>query len=105
MVLVARVVDETGRSPDDRDAFSRHLDEVMEELIRLEVLDPFVGGDLAQGHVEISLGVTASSDLEAAQKAFTCIRSAVHAAGGATPDWEARWRFERIERAQQLIDV
>lgn len=75
------------------DQLDKHLDEVMEELIRLDVEDPSVNATLATGSVEISL-VIATVEApnpeiipDAVRRGLNTIRSAIHAAGGVTPDW------------------
>jgi hypothetical protein len=77
-----------GAGPDRLEA---QLDQVMEELIRLGVADPAIGGALATGEVEISITVDASTPEEAIPKAMSTLRTALHAAGIATPGWPG-WR-------------
>ena len=68
------------------------LDRVMEELLRLNVEDPAIGGSMETGEVEISLAIDAPSLEEAAPLAMSTIRTAVHAAEVATPNWP---RFDK----------
>lgn len=73
------------------DRLQDHLDLVMEELLRLAVEDPSIGATGKTGEVEISVTVEAD-DLDTALTAGgTAIRSAIHAAGGSTPDWSVDW--------------
>jgi hypothetical protein len=72
----------TGGSVEARDEMT---DRVMEELLKLKVDDPSIGGSLTSGKVRISLTIEASSKREAVRKADTLFRTAIHAAGGATP--------------------
>jgi hypothetical protein len=75
----------------DPDRLEVQLDQVMEELIRLGVADPAIGGTLATGEVEISITVAAPTPEEAVPKAMSTLRTALHAAGIATPGWPG-WR-------------
>jgi hypothetical protein len=74
----------TGGSVEERDEMT---DRVMEELLNLGVQDPSVGGSLTSGEVQISLTLNASTKREAISKANALMRTAIHAAGGATPGW------------------
>jgi hypothetical protein len=74
----------TGGSVEERDDMT---DRVMEELLKLGVEDPSVGGSLTSGEIQISLMIEASSKREAVSEADALIRTAIHAAGGATPGW------------------
>jgi hypothetical protein len=62
------------------------------------VTDPFVGATLSSGEIEISLTVDAPSFEEAVAQALGVIRSAIHAAGGGTPNWRGVERIE-VEKA------
>jgi hypothetical protein len=73
------------------------LDGIMEELCRLEVTDPWIGATLSRGEIEVTLAVEAPSFEEAVAKALTAVRTAIHAAGGGTPDWPVVERIE-VER-------
>ena len=69
------------------DALDAHLDRVMDELEKLGADSPSIDATLAKGTVEISIVVDASSWEEATQKGLGTLRTAIHAAGGGTPDW------------------
>jgi hypothetical protein len=69
----------------DGDGLDVHLDQVMDELELLDVTDPDFSGSLARGEVEITLIVEAEGAVEATALASAAIRSAIHAAQGATP--------------------
>jgi hypothetical protein len=73
--------------PVDPDRLSAQCDRIMEELVDLGVADPLISGDMATGDVEIFVMVEADSHRAAADKAMAGIRTAIHAAGGGTPDW------------------
>jgi hypothetical protein len=62
-------------------------DRVMEELLKLGVEDPSIGGSLASGDIQISMTLEAPSKKQATSKAMALIRTAIHASGGATPGW------------------
>jgi hypothetical protein len=79
----------------DPDRLEMQLDRVMEELIRLGVEDPAIGGTLSTGEVEISITVEAESLEDAVPKAMTALRAAIHAADGATPGWPRSWSQQR----------
>lgn len=69
-----------------------HLDNLMDELLKLEKCnaefhDPSVGATLSTGEVEIECMVDATAD-EAVALARPILRTAIHAAGGATPRWD-----------------
>lgn len=60
---------------------------VIDELERIGASDPDLEGDLS-GSVALSVAVPASEDLALVVcDGLTTIRTAIHAAGGATPDW------------------
>lgn len=74
------------RAKSDEDVES-HLDEVMAELQKLDAGDPSIDVDLDQRRVVLAVAVDAPNPLAAIDRASSFIRSAIHAAGGATPDW------------------
>jgi hypothetical protein len=70
-----------------------HVDKVTEHLIELEdctegLLDSSIGADAFSGDVEVELTVQASSTGDAVALAMSCLRSAIHAAGGGTSGWD-----------------
>jgi hypothetical protein len=73
----------------DADALvESHLDTVMDELMTLNASDADIALDSTDGyHVAFSVVVTASNPIAAVDEASGLIRSAIHAAGGNTPDW------------------
>lgn len=73
------------------DALEAHLEGVMEQLIKLDVENPVVAAEAHDGSVEISVTITADSPEDAVAAGSASIRSAIHAAGGYTPDWEVQW--------------
>lgn len=79
------ISDEAGEAPDV--LIEDHLDEVMEEMERLGAGDPSIDLDLTCGKVGFSVLVLADNPLDAVDAASSVVRSAIHAAGGATPNW------------------
>ena len=69
------------------DGLEQMLDGVMEELLKLEATDPSISGTLPDGDIEFSLAVEAETLEEALLSAFGTIRTAIHAAEGATAGW------------------
>ena len=64
-----------------------HLNAITAELLEIGVS----GGvlfDRARGRAALVLDVEADDQVDAVQLAFTAARTAIHAAGGATPGWE-----------------
>lgn len=100
-------------TPIDSDRLLEQCDRIMNELLDLEaaheIADPSIGGAMARGQVEISVMVQADSYVEAVQKAMTVIRSAIHAAGGGTPDWpqldDAAVRSIEAEAVQAEVPI
>jgi hypothetical protein len=86
----------------DPDGLEQALDRVMEELVKLDVTDPSIGGTLSDGDVEFSLAVEADTLEKATASAFGTIRTAIHAAGGGTPGWP-EFRGEGV--TAQLVDA
>lgn len=64
-----------------------HLDAVMQELIELGAEDPSIELDLTTNSVTFSVLVSARQPIGAAAQASGLVRTAIHAAGGETPDW------------------
>jgi hypothetical protein len=64
------------------------LDDVLSELLALRAGDATVGGALARGEWEVEFLVEAADVPEAFSNATSILRSAFHAAGASTPNWE-----------------
>jgi hypothetical protein len=64
-----------------------HLDEVMDELELLNAIDPSIELDLEVFRVDLSVLVSAANPVVAVTTASDLMRTAIHAAGGSTPDW------------------
>jgi hypothetical protein len=86
----------------DLSGLEQALDLVMEELVKLDVTDPSIGGTLSDGDIELSLAVETDTLENATASAFGTIRAAIHAAGGGTPGWP-EFRGEGV--TAQLVDA
>ena len=86
----------------DLSRLEQALDRVMEELVKLDVTDPSIGGTLSDGDIEFSLAVEADTLEKATASVFGTIRTAIHAAGGGTPGWP-EFRGEGV--TAQLVDA
>ncbi len=76
------------------ESLERHLDGVMDALMELEEADPCLSdADLsarvADRTAEFSITVECDEVEDAAHKGLSTIRTAIHAADGATPGWES----------------
>jgi hypothetical protein len=74
---------------------SDHLDQVMEELVTLEAIDPAIDATLGRGFVQITVEVEAPSPEAGAKEGLDLLRTAIHAAGGATPDWPNEVKLDK----------
>ena len=82
-----------------------HVDVVFEHLLALEdarIRDADVSGSLTEGIVELSIYAIGESFDDAADHADAAIRSAIHAAGGSTPDWTP---VSKAATAADLVDA
>jgi len=71
------------------------LDRVMERLLEIESIDlhlsdSAVAFDAAAGMAEVSIESDGSTLEEALAQADDAVRSAIHAAGGSTPNWASQ---------------
>lgn len=83
-----KVVPVQGEKVDIDALIEDHLHAVMGELLVLGAGDPSIELDLTEpATVTLSVLVSASNPVAAAASASGIIRTAVHAAGGGTPDW------------------
>lgn len=81
-----------------------HLGLVMEELVKLAardcgIADPAISFDRSQGIVTIEVSAADGDFDQAVVVADSCIRTAIHAAGGATPGWTLEKRSQHAELA------
>jgi hypothetical protein len=81
------------------------LDEVMEQMDTLEgVEDPDIDAALATGRVRFSVDVAGKPSDEAFVLGSRAIRTALHAAKIATPDWEDAERDHLIKRRRASLE-
>lgn len=69
-----------------------HTDSVMEHLIALEddaLTDSDVAVDFSKNVVDVAVIARAQTFDVALENADSAIRTAIHAAGGSTPDWKS----------------
>lgn len=80
-----------------------HADRIMRELVAIGVQDPDVSVDFQAGIVEVRFVAHEETNdvFRAAQKALGILRTAIHAAGGATPGWELNIK----DLARGLVDA
>ncbi len=78
------VVEESGRGVDE--VITERLDQVMDELMTLQA-DAGIDLELSSREVTFDVLVSAANPLSAVAQASSLLRTAVHAAGGGTPDW------------------
>lgn len=99
----------------ERAELDYHLDQVMEELLQLESADPAAADpsldvDFSTATVRMAVSIEAPDPIKATNAASGFIRSAIHAAGGATPDWPTvdglKWALEltSLEAGQLVIN-
>ncbi|RCW40725.1 hypothetical protein DFQ14_11051 [Halopolyspora algeriensis] len=81
-----------------------HLEQVMDALQdEPGVADADIGADLDEMLVDFCLHVRADSAADAVAQAHTVVRSALHAAGAATPGWEHMDRALASEEAVSTV--
>jgi hypothetical protein len=95
---------------DDEHVIEAHLDQVMDELLDLDAQDPSIDLDrAASNEVAFSVLVEAVNPLDAVNEASGLLRTAIHAASGATPDWpgpsDKEWAVTLVSVSTELIPV
>ena len=78
------IVTDDGETSED---IERWLDETMEELLNLGASDATIDADLGARQVSFSALVDAANPIGAISQVSGLLRTAIHAAGGGTPDW------------------
>jgi hypothetical protein len=82
------VSDQDGNQPHNvGELLTDYLSSVMDEFCTMNVMDPDIELDLAACSVKFSVLVEADDTLVAINAASPLVRSAIHGAGGSTPDW------------------
>lgn len=102
------VTDSKGQEPQNvDDLIETHLDAVMEEFLKIKALDP--GIDLDHNRVTFSILVEATDPDDAIRIASPLVRSAIHGAGGSTPDWpdsdNHAWSVEQTTLSVQVAEL
>lgn len=88
-----RVTVEIASNDAHGDQLEAILDTLVEHVANLvDVGDADLGANLADSQFFISMYVDAEDQIQAAIAALAAARSAVHAAGGGTADWDQRFR-------------
>lgn len=70
-----------------------HVDQVTEQLVALEgctpeLLDSAIAVEVSSGEVDVEMTLDAVLPEQATTVGISCLRAAIHAAGGGTPDWD-----------------
>lgn len=99
--MVGRI-EVTGVPGEAAGIIEQHLDDVMDELLSLGTEDPSIDVHLPTGEVEFVLIVEASNPISAIPQGSGLLRTAIHAAGGCTPDWPNE---DHPAWSIQLVDV
>ncbi|SBW18967.1 hypothetical protein [Protofrankia symbiont of Coriaria ruscifolia] len=87
------------------DGLDAYTDLLADALYSLHnVTDPDLGATLSTGRIDVTMIVDADTLEEALHKSLTATRTAIHVAGGATPDWERMIR-EVGTQARELTDA
>jgi hypothetical protein len=76
-----------GQNELDERSLEEHVYEVLDHLGHLDVHDETISADLKTGLVTIELVAGGDTEGAALEVGLGAIRSAIHAAGGCTPDW------------------
>jgi hypothetical protein len=95
---------------DESATIEAHLDAVMDELLKLDAEDPSIEASVEEGSVAFSVVVEAPNPVEAVTTASGFLRTAIHAAGGGTPDWPSpyaeRWAVRLVRGgSRELVDA
>lgn len=81
------------------------LDDVVAELERMQADDISLSGDVETGRFRVSVSLQANDVSEAHDRGGSLIRSACHAAGLLTPEWEVDWIEVSASRQPDLVDA
>ena len=100
--------EELDASLDVPTAMADHLDGVMDELLTLAAEDPRIDLEVTTGSVDLSVVIDAPNPVIAVTYASGLLRSAIHAAGGYTPDWPTEqtdaWEIRLIDvRSSEVL--
>ena len=91
------------------DLIASHLDAVMDEFYKIDAQDPEIDLDLGSRRVKLSVLVSATNPDGAIRSASPQIRSAIHGAGGSTPDWlnadDRAWSVRQVQMSVRPADL
>lgn len=80
-----------------RTDFEEHVLGLMDALMEEPgAIDPDLAAELESGNIVICMGVDAKTDRAALEQAILYVRSAIHKAGGRTPDWGNQSRSDEF---------
>ena|ERR1700677_2442178 len=104
------VSDQDGNQPQNVGALlGDYLNSVMDEFCRMNVMDPDIELDLSTCSVKFAILVEADDTLAAINVASPLVRSAIHGAGGSTPDWpdvdHNSWAVRKISFSVEPVSV
>jgi len=93
-------VSSDGASMDCLPALDRLMERLLEvESLELHLSDPAVAFDADAGMAEVSIESDGPTLDEALTQADDAVRSAIHAAGGSTPNWASQHRSIESENS------
>jgi hypothetical protein len=110
LVGTISVRDGSGHEPPNvGDLLEAHLDAVMEEFLKIKVMDPDIELDLVDNRVKFAILVEADDPDKAISSASPLVRSAIHGAGGSTPEWpesdDRVWAVEQTTLSVQSAEL
>jgi hypothetical protein len=85
----------------DPDALEKFFDLLTDEMAELDADNLGVGATLSAGTFEVTLTLQADTIEQAAANAIALLRTAIHAAGGATPGWDVKF----LAASTRWVDV
>jgi hypothetical protein len=97
LVITCKMV---GPSEPELDALFEPLADAVADLS--DVIDADLGANTAEGLFNFTMAIDAPDEVSALQMGLVAVRSAVHAAGGATPGWEQNFEAVELRRGSAL---
>lgn len=80
------------------------IDKLADELYDLDgVQDPDLGASLTAATLDITMTIVSEDEAAAFSCAIARARSAIHAADGCTPGWEAHFEGSKMRRVSDLM--
>lgn len=104
------VRDNDGNTPSNiAEVLDAHLTEVMERFIEISAIDPDIELDMTTCGVRLAILVEAEDPDKAIFTGSPIIRTAIHAAGGSTPNWpdadNKAWSVEEVTLSAQPVEL